>query len=46
MRNNYVFTVHVLLYGLSDGISNFLINQATQEYVTATNRFNLLNNLS
>ena len=46
LRNNYDLTVYVLLYGISDGISNFIINQATQEYVIATNRFNLLNNLS
>ena len=46
LRNNYEFTVHVLLYGISDGINNFIINQATQEYVIATNRFKLLNNLS
>ena len=46
LRNNYEFTVHVLLYGISDGISNFIINQAAQEYVIATNRFKLLNNLS
>ena len=30
---NYACTVHVLLYGISDGINNFIINQATQEYV-------------
>ena len=46
LRNNYEFTVHVLLYGISDGINNFIINQAIQEYVIATNRFNSLNNLS
>ena len=46
LRNNYEFTVHVLLYGISDSISDFIIIQATQEYVIATNRFNLLNNLS
>ena len=46
LRNNYEFTVHVLLYGICDGIINILINQATQEYVIATNRFKLLNNLS
>ena len=46
LRNNYKFTVHVLLYGISDGINSFIINQATQEYVIATNRFKLLNNLS
>ena len=38
--NNYEFTVHVLLYGISDGINNFIIKQAAQEYVIATNRFN------
>ena len=46
LPNNYEFTVYVLLYGISDGINNFIINQAIQEYVIATNRFNLLNNLS
>ena len=47
LRINYEFTVHALLYGISDGINNFIINQATQEYVIAwTNRFKLLNNLS
>ena len=46
LRNNYEFTVHVLLYGISDGTNNFIINQAIQEYVIATNRFNMLNNLS
>ena len=43
---NMKISVHVLLYGISDGINNFIINQAIQEYVIATNRFNLLNNLS
>ena len=41
-----LFIVHALLYGISDGINNFIINQATQEYVIATNRFKLQNNLS
>ena len=45
LRNNYEFTVHVLLYDISDGINNFIINQPTQKYVIATDRFNL-NNLS
>ena len=30
-RNNYV---HVLLCDISNGINNFIINKATQEYVT------------
>ena len=42
LRNNYEFTVHVLLYGISN---NFILNQATQDYVIASNRFGLLNNL-
>ena len=46
LRNNYEFTVHVLLYGISDGINNFIINQAAQEYVITTSRLNLLKNLS
>ena len=45
LRNNYEFTVYVFLYGISNGINNFIINQATQEYIIAINRFNLLNNL-
>ena len=45
LRNNYEFTVHVLLHGISNSINNFKINQATEEHIIATNRFNLLNNL-
>ena len=36
------FLCDVLLYGISN---NFILNQATQDYVIATNRFGLLNNL-
>ena len=46
LRVFYEFTVHVLLYGISDGINNFIINQATQEYLIATNQFYLMNDLS
>ena len=46
VRSNYEFPFHVLLYGISNGINSFIINQATQEYVVATNQFDLLNNLS
>ena len=42
--NYYELTVHVFLYDSSSGISNLFIKQATQKYVIATNRFNLLNN--
>ena len=46
LRNNYECTVHVLLYGISNDINNSILNQATQEYVIASSRFKLLNNLS
>ena len=37
---------HVLLYDISNGMNNLLINQDIQEYLIATNRFNLLNSIS